>query len=885
LRVISQAAAARAPLCVAAVAFCLGILADSITALPTWCYTCAAVAAASLLATRTCRNSLGLALAIAGFGLFGAVSHARTTSITSAGNLNSLLPSHPSPVRIRGRIASRPVIRHAAKGPFSTWSHFGATTGFLLDIESIRTSGGFCKADGRLQVRIGEAVNRFRRHDQVEIVGMVSRLRDIANPGETPWSDHLRRAGTLGTMFCKYGEQIKHRDASAIRDPGIVERMRDAAQGLLTGATSGGDSSNGLLEAMVLGHRSKLDPQLSDTFVGAGAAHFVAVSGLHLAIPMAFTWWLARLFGLRSRYAAMAMLCVVILYVAIAESRPPILRAGVVAVLFCGSLILERRRSTLNWLALAALLILMVAPRQLFAVGFQLSFVAVLGILSVPRAVGSCRVELSRWIDVVILGNPFRASDRAVVNYLRLTDRNHHRWRHWASTMIRRIRAPLAVSLAAWISCLPVVAYHFGVIHPWSPAIALILMPWTFALVLLGLASLAAEFLIPGSGSLLEPVLAIVESGLTALVTWCAELPGSAFHVQRPTTWWLAGYYGTWIALGLALQVRKVAISTRHIQADQGAERRPPIPAFINPGPLRGWQLGVIPILALMLFLTWPAAPQRQAGILRVTVLFVGAGSSTVLEMPDGKVFLYDCGGGYASDVGRHVVLPFLRHRGIREIDGAFISHANLDHYNGLPTVCANMPVAALITNELFLDSADGGPARVLLALTEAAGTPHHVVPTGARTWTSGGAKFEMLDPWGDLPVKEVAADLGANDASMVLRVTYAGRSILLTGDIEERAQSALLRSCDLKSDILFLPHHGSMERTTRALIRAASPEVAIRSSHQRMDETLSGLVELLGHLTTYNTADDGAIVIEIESDGSFRIDTPCRHQPVADSG
>ena len=51
------------------------------------------------------------------------------------------------------------------------------------------------------------------------------------------------------------------------------------------------------------------------------------------------------------------------------------------------------------------------------------------------------------------------------------------------------------------------------------------------------------------------------------------------------------------------------------------------------------------------------------------------------------------------------------------------------------------------------------------------------------------------------------------------------------------------------------------------------------------MDETLSGLVELLGHLTTYNTADDGAIVIEIESDGSFRIDTPCRHQPVADSG
>ena len=134
-------------------------------------------------------------------------------------------------------------------------------------------------------------------------------------------------------------------------------------------------------------------------------------------------------------------------------------------------------------------------------------------------------------------------------------------------------------------------------------------------------------------------------------------------------------------------------------------------------------------------------------------------------------------------------------------------------------------------------------------------------------SWSLGGVTFERL--W---PVGEADHTLSNNDSSAVLRLSYANHSVLLTGDIEARAQQALLNRGDLRADVLILPHHGSVCASTAAFIAAVEPSAMVRSSQQRMDDTLSALAEIAGTTPLYNTADVGAIEVVIHRDG-VRVD------------
>ena len=132
---------------------------------------------------------------------------------------------------------------------------------------------------------------------------------------------------------------------------------------------------------------------------------------------------------------------------------------------------------------------------------------------------------------------------------------------------------------------------------------------------------------------------------------------------------------------------------------------------------------------------------------------------------------------------------------------------------------------------------------------------------------TVDGVRIECLWPPADLD-----PNVAANDTSTVLRIHYAGHSILLTGDIEAYAQRQLLERGHLEADVLMLPHHGSVESTTEAFIRAVNPSVVIRSSHQRMSDTNNGLSQTVGHalgdVPLLNTADHGAITVEVDESG-----------------
>src|SRR5262249_34091070 len=200
-------------------------------------------------------------------------------------------------------------------------------------------------------------------------------------------------------------------------------------------------------------------------------------------------------------------------------------------------------------------------------------------------------------------------------------------------------------------------------------------------------------------------------------------------------------------------------------------------------------------------------APQE----LRCTFLSVGHGGCTVLEPPDGRTLLYDAGALAGPDVTRWHIAPFLWHRGIRRIDELFLSHADLDHFNGLPALLERFAVGRVSCTPSFQARQAPGVEATLEALRNHR-LPLKVLHAGHRLM-AGEVELEVLHPPRDGP------DGNENARSLVLLVRHAGHALLLTGDLEGKGLDRLLSLQPRRVEVLMAPHHGSP--------RANLPELA----------------------------------------------------------
>jgi beta-lactamase superfamily II metal-dependent hydrolase len=255
------------------------------------------------------------------------------------------------------------------------------------------------------------------------------------------------------------------------------------------------------------------------------------------------------------------------------------------------------------------------------------------------------------------------------------------------------------------------------------------------------------------------------------------------------------------------------------------------------------------------------AVPRQASDALRITFLSVGRGSASVVEFPDGTVWLVDCGTSGSYDVGATTIVPFLIHHNETAIDRVIISHPNLDHYSGLPSVLDRLRVGPVTINPWFESFAPkGGPADALLRELK---RRRHPLETHSEFHVQlAGVAVETLWPLrGDHP--DSAPD-SANNASTVLRFRFHGQTILFCGDIEASAMDELLRRGGLEADVLVLPHHGSVESNTDEFIAAVRPRVCVRSTHQRSGESSERFRQAIGEIPLFNTADDGAVTVRL---------------------
>ena len=837
------------PLLPLAVGLILGIALDEFMSPPTWVAAlCVAVGFSVCLARRRSLTAVAIAVAVAALGL-GLSRHAMAVRWLPSNHVVTFIPNEPILAKITGRVLTIPsIIEPDPDRPRAYPTP--PKTKFLLTATPIEGYDGPIETTGKLTVSIKEPLLSLRAGDRVRITGWLYRPQPPQNPGAFDWAKRQRRRGILAGLSCDHaaGVIVTARSTGAGWQ-GTLDQLRQRLHGyLIEPAFSDNDETAGVIAAMVLGRRSAVERSMNEAFRKTGNAHFLAASGMHVAWLALIAWLVTRLLGLHPRIAALIVGGLILAYVLVAEPRPSIMRAGIIGLLACSAAFFRGRYNSVNALSCAAIIILMIQPADLFSPAFQFSFLATLGLLHfcplVSRAIALWLFErnLPRTARLFsYIGFPVSLVDpqpEATTITPMFTNR--------IGSFFAQL---LALSISEWLITAPLACYHFNQFAPWGWFGTFVLAPLAMLATSVGFCTVLLGLVFPSSGVVMGPILAAVADLMVGCVKLLAQVPATLLDGRSPSVVWLAAVYGTFWLWGY----RRNWMPHRH-----------------------GFKI-IIAVLILW-WLIPPRWTRHEGDALNVWMLAVGDGTGTVIELPDGRVMLYDFGTRSPFDAGI-LGVNFLKHRGIRNIDTVFVSHPNFDHFGGIETIAEQFTIGRVVINdqfETFVEEKSAG--WYFLKSIRDRGIRIEVAHGPQRFVDGPDVVVESIWP----PPLADRRSPNANDSSTVLRITYRGKSILLTGDIAQWGIGGLLyeREVQLHADVLALPHHGSIIHNTADFIKAVAPQFTIRSTAQRRAMTTNNIETIVGKQRAYfNTADHGCIRVRIQ-DGTVKVSATTQIDP-----
>ena len=683
----------------------------------------------------------------------------------------------------------------------------------FLRLEKMENGSGIQALRGNIRVsvphsRLFPKKRTLRTGDRVRLTaGIVvpAEYRNFTPPRSTPY---LQTQNLHALAFSKSPLLVEkteravplsiRRIASSLR-----QAFQDRVEERFGDAQSGGLSQAGaVLEALLLGERRRMDDTVTLAFQESGLLHLIAISGAHIGIICVLLLGFFRIVGLASRPSALLLILSLVFYTVLVEGSPSVLRSTIIAVSFLAGRLIWRESHILNSLAYSAFFLLFLNPFSLFDPGFQLTYAATLSIvLFQPRIVQ----RLPRL--------PLKTSQA------------------------------LALSLAAQVGVIPIIAAAFNRVALASIVLNLAAVPLVAAIMAAGYVYFPAAYIAPGAAGLLSGALKLMISLLLCLSRLSGASPLLSFRVPNPSLVTILGYYI--FLLGLLLPVK----------------RR---------GQKAVWLSGLALVTALIVFHPWCAS----VGNLRITVLDVGQGDSILLEFPGRAKMLID-GGGMPTgsfDPGEKVVSPALWRKGINTLDIIVSTHPHPDHIKGLAAVARNFK-----PRELWeAPAADDDVLRQKLRASLPDGTVPRVVTRGFKRRIAG-VLLEVLHPGPEAPLSGAAA----NDQSLVLRVSYGRTAFILAADIGRAAEDQIIGSgLPLRGGVLKAGHHGSDSSSSPEFLNRVSPRLAIISIGRGnafglpREETLKRF--RAAGAVVFRTDNEGAV--EVTSDGrSYAVRTAAR--------
>lgn len=264
-----------------------------------------------------------------------------------------------------------------------------------------------------------------------------------------------------------------------------------------------------------------------------------------------------------------------------------------------------------------------------------------------------------------------------------------------------------------------------------------------------------------------------------------------------------------------------------------------------------------VSILAGLIILSY--SPKTNEAL--ITMLDVGQGDGLLIEMPSGENMMIDGGSSDNDELAKYTLEPFFRYKGINHVDIWAVTHMDSDHTSGLIDLLSRARINRITIGTLILsDIADKSVYNELLFYSDV--YENVIFMSRNQSLSFGDMLFTCLNP-----VKNSGGLDGANDYSLVFKMTYKEFDMLFTGDISERIEKELVNISDC--DVLKVAHHGSKNSSSEEFLNIVSPKIAVISAGQRNTyghphlETIERLKECGAGILC--TKDTGAIIISTD--------------------
>jgi len=576
------------------------------------------------------------------------------------------------------------------------------------------------------------------------------RPHSYANPGGFDYEGWLFRLRIGAT-----GYVVSHKDNQRLGTVpvGPMSRFRQEFVNRVTQLLPD-DEAAAVLLAVGVGARHRITREQWDRYAITGTSHLMAISGLHIGLAAGgvflLAWAIFAPFCRHMNVRDMALIAAVLaagFYAAVSGFAVPARRALLMAMLAAVAVLYRRKLNGAVLLAIPCLVLFFVDPVSIHAPGFKLSFAAVAILLWTMQSY----FHQPPLCAGPCFNNP--GTTKAIGNLRRL--------------------GTLQIALLAGL--FPLTVLIFGRFSLIAPLMNLLVLPlFNFVTVPFCLVGMIFQGPLQPLGDQLLVIAYHSIRLVLSLVAFAAELPAIRAEILPPER----------LAVLIALL---------------------PVLYVAFPSGWPGRKLVWIAMAAVLLYR--PPAP--PPGCLDYQVLDVGQGLAVVLRTGEHTV-LFDTGPSFrsGSSTADIVVIPFLKSRGIGNLDTLIVSHADQDHAGGVRAIASQFEIGRTLVGETV------------------SGLDLQQIPCStASSWISDGVRFQFLHP---LP----GAAWEGNNASCVLEVAIGNHRILLTGDIEAPVEATLVENSLIGPvNTVIVPHHGSRTSSSPDFVTRLRPELAIVSA------------------------------------------------------
>jgi len=561
-------------------------------------------------------------------------------------------------------------------------------------------------------------------------------------------------------------------------------------------------AETGLLMGLLAGDRSGIPEALRSDFQRSGLVHVLAISGFHVVLLAGMLMVLLKATRLPHKAVGVIGILLLLLYVPVTGGSPAVRRAVIMFAVPQVGLLFQRPAAALNSLGVALLFLTLPSPDIIWNPGFQLSAAATLGII-----LGSSH-------------NPLKELPEGL--------RKNALWSKFQTFVLD----PTYVTLCATFATAPFLIYHFKTLSP---------LAWLGNIVIVPLISLGME---AGLFALMMPVdfltgcfcsaASLLLRTASFLTSWLSDSAGAAMTV---------GPYPPFVLLLMGF----VFALLPAVHKNRAARL-----------------LGACGLLIFSGLFLWETYWQAERPRWSLTAIDIGQGDGLLLDTPSGRHILIDSGPNDRRDSGKDIVVPYLRYRGILELDAIVVTHPDADHFGGTLSIIKTFPVKELWVSACARVEPKPDWIRTMAVALER-GIPIRDIGRGF-VWKDNSIEVQALHPANAGKCGET------NEESITLRIKGLGHSAILTGDLTVVGERKILKSrAFLKSDVLKIGHHGSRTSSSTAFLKAVAPKLALISSGKKNrfrhpNKQVTDRLDSLG-IPYLNTAKSGTVTVTFSED------------------